>query len=44
MYLKKVEICGFKSFADRTIFNFEPEIFGIICGLMGCGKSKISDF
>jgi chromosome segregation protein len=28
MHLKRVEVCGFKSFADRTVLNFEPGIFG----------------
>ncbi|MCL2485679.1 MAG: AAA family ATPase [Endomicrobia bacterium] len=42
MYLKKVEICGFKSFADRTILDFEPGVTAII-GPNGCGKSNISD-
>ncbi|MDR3256049.1 MAG: chromosome segregation protein SMC [Endomicrobium sp.] len=42
MYLKKILICGFKSFADRIVLDLEPGISGII-GPNGCGKSNISD-
>jgi chromosome segregation protein len=42
MYLKKIEICGFKSFADKTTLEFDTGISGII-GPNGCGKSNISD-
>ena len=42
MYLKKLEMQGFKSFADRTVLEFMPGITTVI-GPNGSGKSNISD-
>ncbi len=42
MYLKRLEIKGFKSFADITEINLKPGI-NIVVGPNGCGKSNIVD-
>lgn len=42
MFLKRIELQGFKSFADKTIIHFDSEVIGIV-GPNGCGKSNIND-
>ena len=42
MFLKRIEMQGFKSFADRTVIQFDHPITGIV-GPNGCGKSNIAD-
>ncbi len=40
--LKRVELLGFKSFADRTVLEFGPRVSALV-GPNGCGKSNIVD-
>ncbi len=42
MFLKRIEMQGFKSFADKTIISFDNPITGVV-GPNGCGKSNITD-
>jgi chromosome segregation protein len=42
MRIKRLEICGFKSFVDRTVLTFPDPITSVV-GPNGCGKSNIVD-
>ena len=42
MRIKRIELCGFKSFPDRTVLSFDSNVTAIV-GPNGCGKSNIMD-
>ena len=42
MKIKRIDICGFKSFVDKTSISFPDPITSIV-GPNGCGKSNIVD-
>jgi chromosome segregation protein len=42
MRIKKLEVIGFKSFADREVIHVDEQVTGVI-GPNGCGKSNIVD-
>src|SRR5438105_14785006 len=42
MKIRRVDISGFKSFAERVVFSFEDGVTGVV-GPNGCGKSNVVD-
>ena len=42
LFLKRLELCGFKTFAERTVLEFTPGLMAIV-GPNGSGKSNLTD-
>src|SRR5438445_3573922 len=42
MKIRRLEISGFKSFADRVVFSFDDGVTGVV-GPNGCGKTNVLD-
>ncbi|MFN7130820.1 MAG: chromosome segregation protein SMC [Myxococcales bacterium] len=42
MRIKRLDICGFKSFMDKMTFQFDDHVTGVV-GPNGCGKSNVVD-
>ncbi len=42
MKIKRIELSGFKSFADKVVLDFQQRVTGVV-GPNGCGKSNVVD-